>query len=98
LLASYASSRHSISCSVIGEGRNGEMERDYSYTVARHRDDGNGSMKTLRQAEPISLGLPLSGVYLYSAMYINELVDRVLMPEVASPGLFHDYLFALTEL
>ncbi|HAS4356411.1 TPA: metalloprotease PmbA [Vibrio cholerae] len=39
LLASYASSRHSISCSVIGEGRNGEIERDYSYTVARHRDD-----------------------------------------------------------
>ncbi|EOW9230502.1 metalloprotease PmbA [Vibrio cholerae] len=39
LLASYASSRHSISCSVIGEGRNDEMERDYSYTVARHRDD-----------------------------------------------------------
>ncbi|ABQ19664.1 TPA: metalloprotease PmbA [Vibrio cholerae] len=39
VLASYASSRHSISCSVIGEGRNGEMERDYSYTVARHRDD-----------------------------------------------------------
>ncbi|HDZ9389145.1 TPA: metalloprotease PmbA [Vibrio cholerae] len=39
LLASYASSRHSISCSVIGEGRNAEMERDYSYTVARHRDD-----------------------------------------------------------
>ncbi|EGR0793980.1 metalloprotease PmbA [Vibrio cholerae] len=39
LLASYASSRHSISCSVIGEGCNGEMERDYSYTVARHRDD-----------------------------------------------------------
>lgn len=39
LLANYASSRHSISCSVIGEGRNGEMERDYSYTVARHRDD-----------------------------------------------------------
>ncbi|MFV0447667.1 MAG: metalloprotease PmbA [Vibrio sp.] len=39
LLASYASSRHSISCCVIGEGKNGEMERDYSYTVARHCDD-----------------------------------------------------------
>lgn len=39
LLASYASSRHSTSCSVIGQGRNGEMERDYSYTVARHKDD-----------------------------------------------------------
>ncbi|MDF2155650.1 metalloprotease PmbA [Vibrio sp. CAU 1672] len=39
LLASYASSRHSTSCCVIGLGKNGEMERDYSYTVARHRDD-----------------------------------------------------------
>ena len=39
LLASYASSRHSTSCCVIGQGTNGEMERDYSYTLARHRDD-----------------------------------------------------------
>ncbi|MCZ4372272.1 metalloprotease PmbA [Vibrio diazotrophicus] len=39
LLGSYASSRHSISCCVIGEGKNGEMERDYNYTVARHCDD-----------------------------------------------------------
>ncbi|GAK85202.1 DNA recombination and repair protein RecO [Vibrio ponticus] len=59
---------------------------------------GNGSMKTLRQAEPISLGLPLSGINLYSAMYVNELIGRVLMAEVPMPGLFHDYLHALTEL
>ncbi|WP_117236091.1 metalloprotease PmbA [Vibrio maerlii] len=39
LLASVASSRHSTSCCVIGHGNNGEMERDYSYTVARHVDD-----------------------------------------------------------
>ncbi|MBA5764555.1 metalloprotease PmbA [Vibrio sp. 404] len=39
LLASYASSRHSTSCCVIGQGVNGEMERDYSYTIARHKDD-----------------------------------------------------------
>ncbi|MCQ6453639.1 metalloprotease PmbA, partial [Vibrio parahaemolyticus] len=39
LLASYASSRHSTSSCVIGVGKNGEMERDYSYNVARHRDD-----------------------------------------------------------
>ncbi len=39
LIASYPSSRHSISCCVIGQGANGEMERDYSYSVARHRDD-----------------------------------------------------------
>lgn len=39
LLASYASSRHSTSCCVIGQGANGEMERDYDYTLARHKDD-----------------------------------------------------------
>lgn len=39
LLASYPSSRHSISCCVIGQSDDGDMERDYSYTVARHKDD-----------------------------------------------------------
>jgi PmbA protein len=39
LIASYPSSRHSISAVVIGVGENGEMERDYSYTMARHIDD-----------------------------------------------------------
>ncbi|OAN16531.1 metalloprotease PmbA [Photobacterium jeanii] len=35
MLASYASSRHSTSCCVIAQGKNGEMERDYSYTTSR---------------------------------------------------------------
>jgi len=39
MLASYASSRHSTSCCVIAEGKNGEMERDYSYTSARRAAD-----------------------------------------------------------
>lgn len=39
LLASYASSRHSISCVMIGEGKNGVMERDYSYSVSRATED-----------------------------------------------------------
>jgi DNA repair protein RecO (recombination protein O) len=59
---------------------------------------GQGSMKTLRQAEAISLGLPLTGISLYSAMYINELVVRVTPTEVPFPALFFDYLDALTEL
>lgn len=59
---------------------------------------GRGSMKTLRQAESISLGLPLSGISLFSAMYVNELIARVLASEVPFPSLFHDYLQALTEL
>jgi PmbA protein len=37
-LVSYPSSRHSISCCVIGESDNGDMERDYSYTLARHTE------------------------------------------------------------
>lgn len=38
MLGSYASSRHSISCSVIAEHQGG-MERDYSYSVARDKAD-----------------------------------------------------------
>lgn len=59
---------------------------------------GNGSMKTLRQAEAISLGLPLTGINLYSAMYVNELVGRVIENDTPYPALFHDYLQVLTEL
>lgn len=39
LLVSSPSSRHSISCSVIGKCDNGDMERDHSYSVARCVDD-----------------------------------------------------------
>ncbi|NOQ17061.1 MAG: metalloprotease PmbA [Methyloprofundus sp.] len=37
-LHGYATTRHSISCSVLGE-RNGNMERDYWYSVARNQQD-----------------------------------------------------------
>ncbi|CAM4067081.1 DNA repair protein RecO [Vibrio neonatus] len=69
-----------------------------SFTPLLLKWSGGGSMKTLRQAEPISLGLPLSGVSLYSAMYINEILARVIAQEVPYPELFIDYLHALTEL
>lgn len=42
LLKSYRSSRHSLSCGVIAE-QDGEMERDYSYTVARDIGDLNSA-------------------------------------------------------
>ncbi|MEY0244023.1 metalloprotease PmbA [Morganella morganii] len=38
MLQSYCSSRHSISACVIAE-ENGDMERDYAYTIARKLDD-----------------------------------------------------------
>ncbi|MGF1763110.1 DNA repair protein RecO [Aliivibrio kagoshimensis] len=59
---------------------------------------GRGSMRTLRQAETISLSLPLTGVMLYSGLYLNELLGRVLESETPYPALFLDYLSALSEL
>lgn len=37
-IGGYPSTRHSISCSVIGE-QDGQMQRDYWYTVARRHED-----------------------------------------------------------
>ncbi len=37
------------------------------------RFGGRGEVKTLRSAEAVSLALPLSGITLYSGLYINEL-------------------------
>ncbi len=59
---------------------------------------GKAGMKTLRHAEPISLALPLSGPMLYSALYLNEILARVLEQHTAYPQLFLDYLNALREL
>ncbi|MFP1529301.1 DNA repair protein RecO [Escherichia coli] len=39
---------------------------------------GVAKSKTLRSAEAVSLALPLSGITLYSGLYINELLSRVL--------------------
>ncbi|MDD9196138.1 DNA repair protein RecO [Aliivibrio sp. S3MY1] len=69
-----------------------------AFTPLLMKWSGKGSMRTLRQAETISLGIPLSGINLYSAMYINELVVRVIEQETPYPALFLDYLTALTEL
>ncbi|GAM77488.1 tldE protein [Vibrio ishigakensis] len=50
VLASYPSSRHSISCCVIGVGDNEAMERDYSYSVlVAHETYGHQRLSVLRQ-------------------------------------------------
>jgi DNA repair protein RecO (recombination protein O) len=69
-----------------------------AFTPLLMKWSGKGSMRTLRQAESISLAIPLTGINLYSAMYINELVVRVIEQETPYPALFLDYLTALTEL
>jgi len=59
---------------------------------------GRGEMKTLRGAEAVSLALPLSGIALYSGLYVNELLARVLEQETRFSALFFDYLHCIQEL
>ncbi|CDG18507.1 DNA repair protein RecO [Xenorhabdus doucetiae] len=68
------------------------------FTPLLIRWSGRGEIKTLRDAEPISLALPLTGSVLYSGLYVNELLSRVLEQGTAYPALFFDYLQCLQSL
>ncbi len=59
---------------------------------------GVAKSKTLRSAEAVSLALPLSGITLYSGLYINELLSRVLEYETRFSELFFDYLHCIQSL
>ncbi|STK93478.1 DNA repair protein [Escherichia coli] len=58
------------------------------FTPLLLRFGGRGEVKTLRSAEAVSLALPLSGITLYSGLYINELLSRVLEYETRSLNSF----------
>lgn len=58
------------------------------FTPLLVRWSGRGEMKTLRNAEPVSLALPLTGIMLYSGLYVNELLARVLEHETNYSALF----------
>ncbi len=68
------------------------------FTPLLVRWSGRGEVKTLRNAEAVSLGLPLSGLMLYSGLYVNELLCRVLAAETDYASLFFDYLHCLQWL
>ncbi|WAT00010.1 DNA repair protein RecO [Rouxiella chamberiensis] len=68
------------------------------FTPLLIRWSGRGEVKTLRNAEAVSLALPLSGTMLYSGLYVNELVSRVLEQEANYSALFFDYLHCLQSL
>ncbi|WP_075181531.1 DNA repair protein RecO [Pantoea sp. 1.19] len=68
------------------------------FTPLLVRWSGRGAVKTLRNAEPVSLALPLSGTALYCGLYLNELLARVLEQEIAFPALFFDYLHGIQSL
>ncbi|WP_410013979.1 DNA repair protein RecO [Sodalis sp. RH24] len=68
------------------------------FTPLLIRWSGRGEVKTLRSAEPVSMGLPLTGLMLYSGLYTNELLSRVLAHETDYSSLFFDYLHCLQTL
>ncbi|TDG11999.1 DNA repair protein RecO [Seongchinamella unica] len=59
---------------------------------------GRSEMKTLTQVEPAGSRLALRGDWLFSAMYLNELLVRLLHRHDPHPRLFAAYSNALTEL
>ena len=68
------------------------------FTPLLIRWGGKGEMKTLRSAEPISLALPFTGTVLYSGLYVNELLVRVLAQNIPYQSLFFEYLTCLQIL
>jgi DNA repair protein RecO (recombination protein O) len=68
------------------------------FTPLLVRFGGRGEVKTLRSAEAVSLALPLSGITIYSGLYVNELISRVLEHETRFSELFFDYLHCIQAL
>lgn len=68
------------------------------FTPLLVRWSGRGDVKTLRSAEAVSLALPLAGITLYSGLYVNELLARVLEQETRFSALFFDYLHCLQAM
>lgn len=59
---------------------------------------GKGSLKTLTKSEAAAIALPLQSTALYSGLYLNEILSRVIEPETSYPQLFQEYLIAITSL
>ncbi|KXI27384.1 DNA repair protein RecO [Paraglaciecola hydrolytica] len=59
---------------------------------------GKHELKNLQQVEALAPSLNLQGNYLFSAMYINEIVNRLLAHDIAQPELFTLYQSTLGAL
>lgn len=59
---------------------------------------GRHELKNLTQIEAHAPAMPLQGNHLYCGMYVNEIINRCLQPQLASPELFQHYHAALSQL
>ncbi|CZF78384.1 metalloprotease PmbA [Grimontia marina] len=103
MLGSYASSRHSISCSVIAEDSKG-MERDYSYTVSRDKDElwapekvgTEAAKRTLSRMEPRRLATGQFPV-MFAADVATGLLGHLVMG-ISGSNLYRKSSFLLDKL
>jgi len=102
-LHGYAATRQSISCSVIGE-RDGDMERDYWYSVARNQKDldspeivgKKAAQRTLDRLGGQSLSSRKCSV-LYSSEVAGELISSFL-GAISGGSLYRKSSFLLDSL
>lgn len=59
---------------------------------------GNSDLKTLRQVESDGRGFGLQGNALFSALYLNELLNRLLPTDIAFPVTYDLYLASVLRL
>lgn len=59
---------------------------------------GEGDLKTLTRIDSPTLAFPLAKQYLYSGIYLNELVMRLLAKEAAQPVIYSAYHATLLAL
>ena len=88
MLEGYLSSRHSLSCVTIGE-QDGEMERDYEYTVSRYPD---------RLASPESIGLNAANKTLarLGAKKLDTMTVPIVIAADLAPGFFGHLVSAIS--
>ena len=86
--AGYNSSRYSLSCVVIGE-QDGDMQRDYSYTVGRETD-------TLASPEQIGLEAAKSTIDRLGARKVKTCKVPVLFDREIASGLFGHLISAIS--
>jgi len=68
------------------------------FTLLQATYFGRGNLKTIKSLEAQTQVVPLTGNRLYMAMYVNELLYRLLQAETACDGLFTAYQDTLISI
>lgn len=77
-------------------GKSGSVVRLFQLFEGQFR--GRTELKTVHRMEPLAPPFLLSGEALFSGLYLNELIVRLLLPEEPHPAIFHQYANTLRAL